>query len=192
MDSPNASVRPLIISTRLRIEPVEERHATAMFDLLDDPELHRYLNGGPLSLEHLQKQYALLSSGKSRDGTELWLTWIMLQRSEQANPVGYIQATIREPEQFFVAYVVGRDHWREGLAKEAVTAMIDTVFERYQVKRAIIEMDTRNLASIGLAQALEFRFVETVRDGEDPDGAEAYEHVYELKRAEWSASRSRH
>jgi [ribosomal protein S5]-alanine N-acetyltransferase len=197
MASSGVDPRPAFMSLRLRAEPVEPRHAAAMAELLADPRIHRFLPGDPPTCAYLERQYGYLTSGKSPDGTEHWLTWILLPRNGEQDdggqePVGYVQATIKtinEPEVVTIAYVIGPAHWRRGLAREAIAAMLDTVFARYGVRCAVAEMDTRNEASIRIAESLGFRRVDTVFDAASFKGSTSHEHVYHLTRAEWSARR---
>jgi RimJ/RimL family protein N-acetyltransferase len=193
MASPHADPCPSFVSPRLRAEPVEPRHAAAMTALLADPRIHRFLPSDPPTQAYLERQYGCLTGGRSPDGSEYWLTWILLPRDGQddgeQNPVGYVQATVREPETVTIAYVIGPAHWRRGLAREATAAMLDTVFARYDVRCAVAEMDTRNEASIRLAEALGFRRVDTVFDAASVKGATSREHVYHLTREEWRTAR---
>lgn len=155
--------------------------------VLNDPRIFRFLPDDPPSLEHLERHYDYLSGGKSPDGREAWLTWILMPLEHEAAPIGFIQATVREPETFHIAYVLNPAHWRRGYGREAVTALLDLVFERYQVELAIAELDTRNEASRCLMEALGFQCKRTVHDAAEFKGTTSHEYVYELTRAEWRA-----
>jgi RimJ/RimL family protein N-acetyltransferase len=173
-------------SARLRGEPVEQRHAAEMVQVLRDPLVFRYLSGDPPTLAALEERYRLLTSGKSPDGSQHWLTWILVERAS-GRAVGFTQASVQPGSHFHVAYVVGRDHWRQGYAREAVSAMLDAVFEHFRVDRAIIEVDTRNAPSIALAESLGFRRTETRPSDAHDEDTGIIDHVYELLRDEWSA-----
>jgi [ribosomal protein S5]-alanine N-acetyltransferase len=189
MASAGADPRPAFVSLRLRAEPVEPRHAAAMAELLADPRIHRFLHSDPPTRADLERQYGYLTSGKSPDGAEHWLTWILLPRNGGQDPVGFVQATIREPKLATIAYVLGPAYWRLGLAREAITAMLDMVFRRYNVQCAVAEMDTRNEASIRFAESLGFRHVDTVFDVASFKGSTSHEHVYRITWTEWNARR---
>jgi RimJ/RimL family protein N-acetyltransferase len=187
--SSSADPRPAFVSPRLRAEPVEPRHAAAMAELLADRRIHRFLPSGPPARADLEWQYGCLTSGRSPDGGEYWLTWILVPRNGSDDPVGFLQATIREPETVTIAYVIGPAYWRQGLALEATAAMLDMVFARYDVRCAVAEMDTRNEASIRLAESLGFQRVDTVFDAASLKGETSHEHVYRLTRQEWREAR---
>lgn len=190
MESSNTKPRPQISSPRLRGEPVEKRHALQMARVLNDDVVYRYLEQPPPSLEKLERQYEFLSGGKSPDGVEHWLTWILFSKDREGAPLGFVQATIREPETAHIAYVVTKANWRKGYAKEAVSALLDLVFTNYQIQKAIAEMDTRNEASIGLVRSLGFRHVGTVQDVAEFKGSTSHEHEYELTREHWQRQRA--
>jgi len=190
MASSTADPRPRFASQRLRAEPVELRHAAAMSQVLADPRIHELLPSDPPTVAYLERQYAFLAGGKSSDGTEHWLTWILVPNEGPADPVGYVQATIKEPESVIIAYVMSPAHWRKGLAREATAAMLDTVFARYDVACAIAEMDTRNEASIRLVESLGFRRTDTVYDAASFKGSTSHEHVYRITKDEWSARKT--
>jgi [ribosomal protein S5]-alanine N-acetyltransferase len=187
MKSPALDPRSCLTSRRLRAEPVEKRHAAAMALVLDDPRIYRFLPDDPPSLEHLERHYEYLSGGKSPDGREAWLTWILMPHEREAAPIGFIQATVREPETAHIAYLLNPAHWRRGYGREAVTALLDFLFERYQVALAIAELDTRNEASRGLVEALGFHYARTVCDAAEVKGTTSHEYVYELTPAQWRA-----
>lgn len=176
--------RPFFETSRLRCEPVESRHARAMVEVLADAKSHRYLSSEPPTLAQLEEQYRFLTAGKSPDGREHWLTWIVVRIGGE-QPIGFVQATIREPETVHIAYFLAPSAWGKGYASEAVEAMLDVVFERYQVERAIAEMDTRNEASIRLVERLGLQRTALVEDADHFKGESSDEYVYELSCTSW-------
>ena len=190
MESSNTKPRPRIDSARLRGEPVEKRHAAQMAKVLNDAVMYRFLAEEPPSLEKLERQYEFLSGGKSPDGLEYWLTWILFSKHGEGDPLGFVQATIREPETVHIAYVVTRPNWRRGYAKEAISGLLDVVFENYRVQKAIAEMDTRNDASIGLIRSLGFDHVRTVQDVAEFKGSTSHEYEYEITHDHWRTQRT--
>ena len=173
--------RPAFATRRLRAEPVMAHHATVMAPVLADPRIYEFLGSDPPTEAWLAHQYELLESGLSPDGTELWWTWILFL--EPSTAIGFVQATIVEPERCEVAYVLNPAHWRQGLAREAMVALLDLVFDVSSVPKAVAEMDVPNVASIAVAESLGFTRVDTVVDPDDG----SLEHVYELTREEWAA-----
>ena len=109
-------------SERLRLLPVEQKHADGMYPLLKDASLYRYTGGQPpANLDAVSCWFSALESRLSADKKELWFTWI-LNTHEQAACIGYVQATVRESTAE-LAWLVGTEFQRLGYASEAVACL---------------------------------------------------------------------
>jgi ribosomal-protein-alanine N-acetyltransferase len=175
--------RPAFSSARLDMTPVRAAHAQRMVELLSAPELYLYQDGEPPALAYLERQYQLLESGVSPDGSQVWLTWICSLHATQ-QPIGYIQATIHD-HWFSIGYVFGTAFQRQGYAREAVGAMLAVVFAKYPVEFAQAEMDTRNVASWRLAEALGFQRARRVPNVTRIHGDPIDEYEYTLSKADF-------
>ena len=157
-----------LVTERLTLEPLQAHHAEQMFGGLSDPELYQFLDDRPpLSAETLRLRYERLARRQSPDGREQWWNWALRQH-DQSHLIGYVQATIvtREAE---ISYVLFRPYWFQGLASEAVVAMIRYLRES-GVDRICARTDEGNLRSRGLLERLNFErrpLPEFMRD-EDP------------------------
>jgi len=143
-----------IATSGLVLEPLVVAHAEAMFELLSDAEIYRYLDyPAPSSLDHVRNVYAKLEARKSPDGTEIWLNWVV---RPQGHPlVGYVQATISQ-RTAFVAYVLGRKHWGHGYAQKAMQAMLEHLASAYGVDCCLATVEAENQRSIRLLERLGF------------------------------------
>lgn len=179
-------------TARLVAEPAAPHHAAAMARALADPQVHLWTSDRVPDAEHFARQFAFVSAlpcGRSPDGCEIWLTWALMLVREPDVAIGYVQSSIREPDRVLIAYMIGRDHWRRGYASEAVAAMLDWVLARYDVACAVAEIDTRNAASRGLAEALGFRKMGLLKETGTLRGAPCDDDVYGIDRADWIARR---
>ncbi len=139
----------------LVLEPLTVAHAPALFALLADPELHRYIDSGPPpSLESLVERYARLERRISPDGSQRWLNWIV--RPHAGEPIGYVQATIVPADTSWIAYLLGRAHQGRGLARVATRAMVDHLVADHGVRTLLATVEVDNLRSIALLEALAF------------------------------------
>ncbi|WP_395703932.1 GNAT family N-acetyltransferase [Aquabacterium sp.] len=138
----------------LILEPLVEAHAAAMFELLCDPAIYEFENGPPASAEALAQRYRRLESRRSPDGREQWLNWVI--RLPSGELAGYVQATVGADGRAWVAYELASRHWRQGIARRAVNAMMDELIARYQVTRLVAVFKTANFRSRGLLQRLGF------------------------------------
>jgi RimJ/RimL family protein N-acetyltransferase len=147
----------MIATRRLLLEPVRSNHAAAMFDGLSDARAYAFIpEAPPESLEALQAHYARLESGIAPDGRALCLNWMIFRR-QQADYAGYVQATILPDEAVAViAYHLFPDFWGQGLAREAVAGMLAHCRAKYRPREIRAYIDTRNLRSLRLVEALDF------------------------------------
>lgn len=140
----------------LVLEPLVMDHAEAMFDLLCDPEIHRYLDHPPPpSIEHLRGVYERLESRQSPDGRQRWLNWAL--RARDGPLLGYVQATVTAQGDAWVAYVLSRQHWGRGHAAAAMRAMLEHLKVAYEVHRFLATVEVDNLRSIRLLERLGFQ-----------------------------------
>jgi RimJ/RimL family protein N-acetyltransferase len=150
---------------RLLLEPLTTAHADEMAPLLDDPALHTSVGGVPLSLEELRARYARQARGRSPDGRERWLNWIVRERASGA-AVGYVQATVEvDTCAAEVAWVIGSRFQGRGYAAEAAAAMVAQLREEdLSVICAHIHPD--HAASAGVARAIGLAPTSVIADGE--------------------------
>lgn len=62
---------------RLEMEPLRPEHADEMAPLLDDAELHTFIGGQPATRDELRDHYTRQVVGRSPDGSQRWLNWIV-------------------------------------------------------------------------------------------------------------------
>lgn len=149
-----------IATPELTLEPLRVAHAEAMFELLSDAELYRYLDfPPPPSVEHLRAVYAKLEARRSPDGAEIWLNWVV--RPHDHPLVGYVQATIQSRRTAFVAYALGCKYWSRGYAQNAMQAMLEHLAAAYDVVRCLATVEADNRRSIRLLERLGFHLATT-------------------------------
>ena len=105
----------------LRLDPLRVDDATEMVGVLSDPGLYGVIGGGPPILDQLTSQYRQQVVGRSADGREVWLNWIV--RVDGA-AVGYVQASVHDGERAVVAWVIGRPWQGHGYAAAAAREML--------------------------------------------------------------------
>jgi RimJ/RimL family protein N-acetyltransferase len=143
-------------SERLVLLPLDESAAAEMVGVLADPVLYLHTGGEPPDLETLKARYYRQARGRSPDGKELWLNWIVRTREPSA-AVGYVQVTLSLSEGVAdVAWVIGTVHQRRGYASEAAAAVLEWLEPSTQVRRITAHIADRNLASQGVARRLGF------------------------------------
>jgi [ribosomal protein S5]-alanine N-acetyltransferase len=170
---------------RLLLEPLMPEHAALLFEDLADERLYRLIpQNAPESSEALETRYRKLSSRRSPDGSEVWLNFAMRLREEgtlpKASYVGTLEATVFPNRSAYIAYTVFAPFWRQGYAREGCARMLRHLLEEYRVLVVVAEMDTRNAASVSLAEVLGFERVGTTLGADHFKGSVSDEHRYEL------------
>jgi len=140
----------------LVLEPLTAAHAEAMFALLSDPALYRYIDEAPpADADSLRARYARLERRESADGRQRWLNWVV--RAPGQPPLGYVQATVLDNGSAWVAYLLGSAHQGRGHATHATAAMLAHLESEHGTSHLLANVEAENLPSIRLLQRLGFR-----------------------------------
>jgi len=172
----------------LLLEPLVAGHAEAMFPLLTESALYRWIDEAPpADVDRLRARYAHLETRTSGDGRQHWLNWVV-RRSGQP-PLGYLQATVLEDGSAWVAYLLGSAHQGQGIATRATAAMLAHLEAAYGATRLLANVEAQNAPSIRLLQRLGFR----AADAEEAarHGPTASERIFVRDRRERSGDAAR-
>jgi RimJ/RimL family protein N-acetyltransferase len=157
-----------LTTRRLHLVPLTVDAAGEMATVLADPRLYRFTGGSPLGADDLRERYERQVAGRSPDGTEAWFNWIIrLTATDRA--VGYVQASVacQPGAGADVAWVVAVAHQGQGIATEAVSAMVGWFQRTAGLNRFRASIHSENLPSIRLAERLGFIPTDSVdADGE--------------------------
>lgn len=155
------------MASRLRLEPLRVEHAAEAVTILDDPSLHKWTGGAPCTLGELEAKYRRQSAGRSPDGEQGWLNWILRRLSDE-HVIGTVQATLSRLDAGFgaeLAWVIGSDHQRNGYAREAATAMVEWL-RAHGVVDLTAHIHPHHEASQGVARVIGLTATNAVTDGE--------------------------
>ncbi|WP_329521507.1 GNAT family N-acetyltransferase [Spirillospora sp. NBC_01491] len=152
---------------RLRLEPLAVHHAAEMAEVLDDPRLHAFIGGEPLSPADLRARYERLVAGPEPFHQEVWLNWIVRRRRDR-RAVGTVQATVAPGPSgpvASVAWVVGMPYQGFGFATEAGRALLAWLAAQ-GVTAFTADIHPGNLASAAVARRLGLRPTADLRHDE--------------------------
>lgn len=143
----------------LRLEALAADHADALYPVLADPALYAYLDyGPPPSPGYLREVFTQLAQGRSADGSEVWLNWVVLVPGPQGEEAaGYVQATIIAPGTCWVAYVFGSRFHGRGIARRATAAMVEHLHAHFGITLLLASAEAAHGRSIHLMQQLGMR-----------------------------------
>ncbi len=175
----NPLAEKVIRTDRLILTPLKVGHAAAMFEGLRDADSYAFLPDIPFDdVAALAARYERLQRGRSPDGREIWLNWV-IGFADAPDLCGYVQFTVQPyARRALVAYFVFAPNRQLGIAREAVAAALAEVIAHFPLAHVDAEIDTRNAASIGLIERLGFVCQRLVRNADKFKGAVSDEVHY--------------
>jgi RimJ/RimL family protein N-acetyltransferase len=141
---------PEILTDRLRLRARTPDDAESLYPTLADAELMTWWSRGPFSSVEEVRDY--FSPGP---GTDAWRCW-SITRAGDDRAIGWIATNEkRQGAVSEIGYVLERAAWGTGIAREAVSAVIDWLFANGQ-RRVFADTDVDNAPSNGLLRSLGF------------------------------------
>jgi RimJ/RimL family protein N-acetyltransferase len=138
-----------ITTERLRLRHARLSDAEAMHAVLSDPVAMAYWSSLPHETLEQTRAWiaAMVAAPAAADGQSL--DFIIEFEGRAIGKAGFW----KPPE---IGYILRRDHWGRGLAREALEAVIRVGFEEGGIEAIIADVDPRNAASLGLLERLGF------------------------------------
>lgn len=169
-----------LVTPRLRLEPLQPAHAPALFEGLSAPSLYAFIpQAPPASLNALSARFERISGRGPADGSAVWLNWALKGENHYC---GLFEATAMPDGQVDIAYFVFVPDQRQGLALEAAAAVTAALWADPDTRLIGASLDTRNLASARLVEALGFERVALIENADHFDGQNSDEYRYEWRR----------
>ena len=153
---------------RLVLTPLRVDDADEMVGVLASPALYAFTGGEPPTLEGLRRRYAAMVVGRSPDGAQEWLNWIVRLGDGPAigSAIGTVQATVEQEDgRAEVAWVIGADRQGQGYAAEAAVALVQALV-RADVPCVIAHIHPDHAASEGVARRCGLTPTDEFHDGE--------------------------
>jgi RimJ/RimL family protein N-acetyltransferase len=184
----------LLETNRLRLRHFKDADLNPFIDYRNDPEVARYQSWKGISEEEAhtflqeQKEIQLGSPGQ-------WFQ-IAISLKEADTLIGDCALKIMEhdPRQAEIGYTLSRTYQGRGMAAEAVTRLLDYIFETLRLHRVVAIADCENSSSIALLERLGLRREGHFHQNVWFKGKWADEYLYALLQEEWrnrgDASRS--
>jgi RimJ/RimL family protein N-acetyltransferase len=156
-------------SDRLVLEPLRVEHADELAPVLDDPALHEFTGGQPATPGELRRRFERQVKGRSPDGHDEWLNWIVRVRAT-GQAAGIAQATVTTVDaggrtSADLAWVIGTPYQGQGLAKEA-TGLVAAWLRERGVDRLGAHIHPEHHASMAVARSIGLVPTDVLADGE--------------------------
>jgi RimJ/RimL family protein N-acetyltransferase len=143
------SAFPLLRGDRLVLRPICASDADALFPVLSDVDLMTWWAFGPH--QTVDETRALLVSATGGG----WRSWAITRAGEDI-ALGWVNAHERRANVSEIGYILNRSAWGEGIAREAVTLVIDQLLITEGQRRVFADADPENAGSIRLLTSMGF------------------------------------
>ncbi|KSU55443.1 Acetyltransferase (GNAT) domain-containing protein [Microbacterium enclense] len=172
---------------RLRLRPFEERDLDAMAAYRGDAEVCRYLPFEPQTPDDIRGRIGQLFGRTSLEGERAGLI-LVIERVSDGRVVGDLVLFHLDPQagSAEIGWVVSPAVAGQGLATEAVRALIDTAFGVYGLRRLTARIDAENARSLALAERVGMRREAHHVENAWFKGRWSDELVYALLSREWT------
>lgn len=177
MNDPAPRPTPVLETERLRLRERIVDDAEALHPSFTDAELMKWWSNGPHeTVQQTRDRFAIV--------TGPWRCWaITLQGDDTA--IGFVSAgEKRQGNVTEIGYMLAREHWGRGIAREAVSRVIDQIFAEGQ-RRVFADTDPENAESRGLLERLGFKLEGILRAEWETHIGVRDTTLYGLLREEW-------
>ena len=176
-----------IITERLELRDFRNADLDDIHDYAADPEVSRYENWGPNTLDKTREVLAASLTNQT-DFPRLYFN-LAMQHRVSGRLIGSISIGLRDAANRTaeIGYCLRRDHWRQGYSHEAARALIDVTFGALDLHRVFATCDVRNTGSWAVMQKLGMRREGEFHHDRKIKGAWRDSYLYAVLRDEWSS-----
>jgi len=175
MPAPTLTTARLVLR-HLRADKAE---AEALFAVLSDPQVMIWWSSGPHQSLAETSDYVARNSAEEED----WLCWAITAGDDVA--LGWVILMDGKPGVGEIGYILRRDKWGSGIAREAVSRVIDHGFGDLELRRIFADTDPENAGSIALLERLGFQYEGQLRGEWETHIGVRDSLIYGLLRDEW-------
>lgn len=156
MDWPPGTPPPILETGRVRLRPIVPDDAEDLFEVFGDPLVTRYWSSP--AARDVAEMRTRLEAGIARVPTGDLMEWAITEPgSDRALGTCALAEPSREHRRCEVGYALARSAAGRGLARAAVTCIVDHAFDVLRCWRVEADVDPRNEPSIRLLERLGFR-----------------------------------
>ncbi|WP_340539019.1 GNAT family N-acetyltransferase [Nocardioides sp. GXZ039] len=177
---------PILRTDRLRLRPVREDDADALYEMHSDAHVLRFWDSSPWIERERATRFIAASRSIAEDGSG---ARVVLERTDDGAFLGWCGLTSWNPEfrSASLGYCLHERAWGHGYATEAARALLDWGFSTLPLNRVQAEADTRNDASRRVLEKCGFTLEGTLREDCIVDGVVSDSWVFGLLRRDRDA-----
>jgi ribosomal-protein-alanine N-acetyltransferase len=175
---------PTLTTPRLVLRQIRPDDAPALFPVLSDPEVMQWWSSGPHRSLTETADYVASNAAEG----EGYACWAITLRDDVA--IGWVILIDGKPAVKEIGYILHRDYWRGGIAREAVACVIDYGFVELKLRRIFADTDPENRGSITLLERLGFQYEGRLRGEWETHIGVRDSLIFGLLRGEWTMEKN--
>lgn len=148
--------KPVIKTKRLIMRDLHKRDLAHFMRVHGDADVVRYTPHGPWAKAADGEAWLERMKGYRKRGDGLQLT-IEDKATKTAIGIMLVFHFNEGTGSGEVGYMLAKEHWGKGLAKEALIAFVDFCFDTLKLKRLEAQLDPRNIASAKVLERAGFK-----------------------------------
>jgi len=175
-----------IKTNRLHIRPVDINDKASMFNYRSDSETNKYLSLIPQTVDDVAE--FISNSSKEFDVSGTWFQLAIVEKvsTKMIGDIGiHFLASNNESKQVEIGYTLSKEYRGKGYATEALSAIIDYLFNTLNKHRITASIDPTNQSSIKLVERLGFRKEAHFKESLFFHGEWVDDVIYALLEKEW-------
>ena len=177
---------PVALETsRLVLRELRDDDAPAIHAYASDAEVVRYLDWGPNTPEDTAQFLARARAARAAIPRTAYHLAIVLAASGRLIGGCRIEIRLVANEAGDLGYVLGRPHWGQGYATEAIRALVAFGFETVALHRIWATCDIGNVASARVLEKLGMRREGHIRHAARRKGEWRDSYLYAILEPEW-------
>lgn len=161
------------------LRPIRASDAEALHAPLSDVALMTWWSSAPHASVEETRDYITPRVEEGR-----WRSWAITRKGVD-HALGWVSVGNRRDGVSEVGYILARDHWGGGVAREAVSAVIDHLFHAEGHRRLFADTDPENDASNALLRRLGFILEGRLRAEWETHIGVRDSYIWGLLRDEW-------
>lgn len=177
---------PTLHTQRLTLRPIRPEDEQALFSIFSDAETMKFY--GADAHTTIEETRSTIAHMKTAYETRKGLNWaVTLDGDEDETAIGSLSfhQFACKFKRVEVGYVINRAYWGQGIASEAVRAMLDFGFHDLNIHRVEAIIDDGNIASSKLLLKLGFVFEGKLRERYLLGETMMDEWMYGLLKPDW-------
>lgn len=153
-----------IETERLIIRPYQLEDLMACYKLMQDESLFKYIDLEVMSEESYKRLFTWLIDSYKVSFTDEFRYSFNITLKSTGQHIGWcgIGALDYDVKHKEVYYLLGKEHWRKGYAKEAVSALIEFSFETIGLSKIVAVCKPENIGSKKVIESMGMKFSHVV------------------------------